>query len=125
MDDRNVMRVRGLWRAFDRGGLDAVLAIADPDVEWIPFGGGGRTYQGHDGLREFWERRSRTAGGVETQALSFAGYGDRVLVYGSVASGAEERRVWWLYTFEGEKLMRFEAFTDHAEAVRAAVGAAV
>src|SRR5439155_17994723 len=51
----NVELVRQLWSAFERGGIEAVLEIADRDVEWEPYGGGGTVYHGHEGLRAYME----------------------------------------------------------------------
>src|SRR5256885_2294542 len=38
--EQNIDTVKGLWRAFSRGGIDSVLQIVDEDVEWKPYGGG-------------------------------------------------------------------------------------
>jgi ketosteroid isomerase-like protein len=112
----NVLKVQALWRAFDNGGLDAVLRLADADVEWIPAGAAGRHFQGHDGLREFMAHRD-DAGPVRAEPLSYFDYGRRVLVYGRL----QEERVFWLYTFNEQRLTRFEAFRDHHAAVEAAL----
>ena len=65
----NVELVRRLWTAFERGGLDAVLEITDPDVEWEPYGGGGTVYRGHEGLRAYMgERRER---GEEVEGIPY------------------------------------------------------
>ena len=123
MSQDNVLKVQSLWRAFEGNGLEAMLRIADDDVEWMPAGGGGRRFRGHDGLREFMAARD-AAGDGDAKAFTFSDYGDCVLVYGSVRdpriARGEERRVFWVYTFRDGKLIRFEAFEDHHEAVRAA-----
>jgi steroid delta-isomerase-like uncharacterized protein len=48
----NVALARALYDAFNRGDLDAALALAAPDVEVVNVGWG-VTYRGHDGFREF------------------------------------------------------------------------
>jgi ketosteroid isomerase-like protein len=111
-----VLKVQALWRAFETNGLDAVLRLADPDVEWIPAGADGRRFLGHDGLREFMALRD-AGGPVVAEALSYFDYGTRVLVYGRL----QDERVFWLYSFNGERLSRFEAFHDHHAAVEAAL----
>jgi ketosteroid isomerase-like protein len=118
---KNIEAVRGLWRAFARGGIDGVLKIADEDVEWIPYGGGGRRYKGHEGLRQFMEERDTRPGLVVAEPYGYGDYGDNVLVYGHVARGDTDQRVFWVYTFNDGRLRRFEAFTDQAEAVAAAM----
>ena len=123
MSQDNVVKVQSLWRAFEANGLEAVLRITDPDVDWRPAGGGGRRFRGHDGLREFIAERE-AAGAVDARAFTFSDYGDCVLVYGSVrdpkVGGGKETRVFWVYTFRDGSLIRFEAFDDHHEAVRVA-----
>src|SRR5260221_12492459 len=54
----NVELVRRLWDAFERGGMEAVFEVVDPDVEWEPYGGGGVVYRGHDGLRAYMKSRA-------------------------------------------------------------------
>ncbi len=123
MSNDAVLKVQALWRTFEGSGLEAMLRIADEDVEWIPAGGNGQRYHGHDGLREFMAERDK-AGPVDAQAFSFSDYGDCVLVYGKVrrpaVEGGGDRRVWWVYTFRDGMLVRFEFFDDHHAAVRAA-----
>jgi ketosteroid isomerase-like protein len=123
MSAENVLRVQTLWKAFDNQGLEAVLRIADDDVQWIPGGGNGQHYRGHAGLREFMRDRE-AAGPIDAEAFSFFDYGDCVLVYGKVRrpseEGGDERRLFWVYSFRDDCLVRFEAFDDHEAAVRAA-----
>jgi ketosteroid isomerase-like protein len=118
--EQNIEAVRGLWRAFARGGIDTVLKIADEDVEWIPYGGGGRVYRGHDGLRRFISERDAGEESVQAEPYGYGDYGESVIVYGHVARGGADQRVFWLYRFRDGKLRRFEAFTDQQAAIAAA-----
>jgi ketosteroid isomerase-like protein len=122
VSDRNIETVRGLWRAFSRGGLDSVLNIVDDDVEWIPYGGDGQTFRGHAGLRRFMEERDASAPEVVAEPYGYGDYGENVVVYGHVARQGKDQRVFWLYSFRDGKLYRFEAFTDQDSAVAAAMG---
>jgi ketosteroid isomerase-like protein len=119
MSERNIQAVRSIWRAYGRGGLDAVVRVADPEVEWVPYGGEGRIYRGHDGLREFMER-VRPREGVSAEPYSFMDLDPHVLVYGHYDDGEEDRPVFWLYVFRDERLVRFEAFADQDSAIAAA-----
>jgi ketosteroid isomerase-like protein len=58
MAESNVELVRQLWNAFERGGIDAVLEIADADVEWVE---GGRVARWASFPRR--EQALRAAGG--------------------------------------------------------------
>ena len=50
--------IRAAIDAFNSGDIEAMLAIADPELEWRPaFGaatGGATIYRGHAGFREYW-----------------------------------------------------------------------
>ena len=120
MTEENIEAVRALWRAFSRGGIDNVLRIADENVEWIPYGGDGRVYRGHDGLRRFIRERDAGEDAVQAEPYGYGDYGENVIVYGHVARGDKDQRVFWLYRFRDGKLRRFEAFTDQEEAIAAA-----
>jgi ketosteroid isomerase-like protein len=122
--DQNIETVRGLWRAFSRGGLDSVLRIVDKDVEWIPYGGDGHTFRGHEGLRRFMEDRDANAPEVVAEPYGYGDYGENVVVYGHVARDGTDQRVFWVYSFRDGKLYRFEAFTEQEQAVAAAMGIA-
>lgn len=120
----NVELVRQLWSAFERGGMDAVYEIADPDVEWQPYGGGGVVYRGHDGLRDYMEeRRSR---GEQTEARLYSAFakGDYVVARGEVRIRGEHGMVTmqpgWLYEFRDGRLVRFQGFPTQEAALRAA-----
>jgi ketosteroid isomerase-like protein len=120
----NVELVRRLWSAFEQGGIEAVLEIADPDVEWEPYGGGGVVYHGHDGLRAYMqERRDR---GEQTEARLYSAFakGDCVVARGEVRIRGEHGVVTmqpgWLYEFRDGRLTRFRGFPTQDEALRVA-----
>jgi ketosteroid isomerase-like protein len=120
----NVELVRQLWTAFEQGGMDAVYEIADPDVEWQPYGGGGEIYRGHDGLRAYMDER--TARGEQTDARLYSAFakGDFVVARGEVQIRGEHGTVTmqpgWLYEFRDGRLIRFTGFPTQEAALRAA-----
>jgi ketosteroid isomerase-like protein len=120
----NVELVRRLWSAFERGGIEAVLEIADPDVEWEPYGGGGLVYRGHDGLRGYMEERR--ARGEETDARLYSAFakGDYVVARGEIQirgdHGVVTMQPGWLYEFRDGRLIRFGGFPTQEAALRAA-----
>ena len=120
----NVELVRQLWSAFERGGVEAVLEIADPDVEWEPYAGGGTVYHGHDGLRAYFdERRARNE---ETDARLYSAFakGESVVARGEVRiksdHGIVTMQPGWLYEFRDGKLVRLRGFPTQEAALRAA-----
>jgi ketosteroid isomerase-like protein len=119
VSEKSIEAVRGLWRAWAHGGIDSVLKIADEDVEWIPYGGGGRTYRGHEGLRRYLDEASGSE--VVAEPYGYGDYGENVVVYGHVSRDGRDQRVFWVYSFRGGRLRRLEAFTDQDAAVAAAL----
>lgn len=120
----NVELVRQLWSAFERGGLEAALEIADPDVEWEPYGGGGKVYRGHDGLRAYMEERRARNEEADGRLYSAFAKGDFVVARGEVQIRGEHGIVTmqpgWLYEFHDGKLVRFRGFPTQEAALRAA-----
>jgi ketosteroid isomerase-like protein len=120
----NVELVRQLWSAFERGGIEAALEIADPDVAWEPYGGGGVVYHGHDGLRAYMEERR--ARGEQTDARLYSAFakGDYVVARGEVRIRGEHGVVTmqpgWLYEFRDGRLVRFRGFPTQEAALREA-----
>jgi ketosteroid isomerase-like protein len=120
----NVDLVRRLWAAFERGGIEAVIEIADPDVEWQPYAGGGVVYRGHDGLRSYWEERRRRNEETDARLYSAFAKGDAVVARGELRikgdQGIVTMQPGWLYEFREGKLVRFRGFPTQEAALRAA-----
>src|SRR5947209_9142522 len=120
----NVELVRRLWNAFERGGIEAVLEVADPDVTWEPYGGGGVVYRGHDGLREYMEGRRERDEEADGRLYSAFAKGDAVVARGEVRikgpHGIVTMQPGWLYEFHDGKLIRFRGFPTQEAALRAA-----
>ena len=116
--------VRRLWTAFERGGIDAVLEIADPDVEWEPYAGGGVVYRGHAGLRGYMEGRRERDEETDARLYSAFAKGDFVVARGEVRiegpHGIVTMQPGWLYEFRDGKLIRFRGFPTQEAALRAA-----
>src|SRR3954451_14738789 len=120
----NVELVRRLWTAFERGGIEAVLEIADPDVQWEPYGGGGIVYSGHDGLRAYMEERRARGEQADARLYSAFAKGDFVVARGELrirgAHSIVTMQPGWLYEFRDGRLLRFRGFPTQEAALRAA-----
>ena len=120
----NVELVRQLWTAFEHGGIDAVLEIADPDVEWEPYGGGGVVYRGHEGLKAYFDHRAERNEQTEARLYSAFAKGECVVARGEVRihgpQGIVTMQPGWLYEFRDGKLLRFRGFPTQEAAMRAA-----
>jgi ketosteroid isomerase-like protein len=124
MEPDTVDLVRRLWDAFDEGGIEAVLEIADEDVEWEPYAGGGVVYRGHEGLRGYMEWRASRDEKAEARLYSAFARENYVVARGEVrirgANGLVTMQPGWLYEFRGGKLVRFRGFPTQEAALRAA-----
>jgi ketosteroid isomerase-like protein len=123
----NVAAVRRLWDAFADGGVDAVLEIADPDVEWSLYGTSGEVVRGHEGLRRYMEAVAERGDEIDASVYTYEAVGDdAVLCSGHVrlrkANGMTDTQLHWLYRFRDGRLTRFEAFETRDQALKAAAG---
>ena len=129
MSEENVELTRRANDAFNRRDIDAILALADPGIEYFPrvlaLEGGG-PYRGHEGFRRWWEgwlaiapdfigevEDVRDLGDVAVAQVRLRGYG--------IGSGAEmEQTLWQFAEWHQKKCIRFHTFTSEAEALEAA-----
>jgi ketosteroid isomerase-like protein len=106
-----------------RGGIEAVLEIADPDVEWEPYAGGGTVYSGHAGLRAYMESRADRNEETDARLYSAFAKGEFVVGRGEVRirgpQGIVTMQPGWLYEFRDGKLVRFRGFATQEAALRA------
>jgi uncharacterized protein len=125
----NIALVREMSDVFNRRDIGALLALLDPDVEWIPIMAmlEGRVYRGHDGVCEWIEHLSTDWELFETHQEQFREIGDRVLILGhwrarARASGVEleGQPASWLVDIRDGKIVRLQTFTDRQEALAAA-----
>jgi ketosteroid isomerase-like protein len=137
VSQENVDLLKGLFAAgesLDREQLLAALPqlipeICDPEIEWIEdrTRADGRTFRGHAGVRESWERWLENFDEYGFEIETISDHGDRVMVEAvehgrGSASGADvSARVHMLCTFREGKIVRYEEFYDAADA-RAALG---
>jgi ketosteroid isomerase-like protein len=71
------------YAAFNRGDVDAVFELLDPEIEWVndervPFAG---TYRGHDELRALLRDQQEVFGEVTMEPYEFFEAGDRIVAF--------------------------------------------
>lgn len=115
--------VRSLWEAADADGLEAALALTDPEVEWAPHPAGGRVLstaellsflEGYHGERELLRARPH----------AISAHGDDVLASGSFRLHGQDGRIsefqiHWVSEFEDGRLVRARSYASEAEALMA------
>ena len=128
MSQENVERTHRVYDAMNRGDLEALLALAHPEVEAIPrlLGvEGGDIYRGHDGVREWWQSiRSafpdfnatifeiRAAADATVSNVRFQGHGG--------GSGVPfEDTIWQVARWRDGKAIWIKSYRDRADAFEA------
>jgi ketosteroid isomerase-like protein len=79
----NVEIVRQGYKAFERGGVEAILEFLDPDIEWhmsAAFTHTPRVYRGHDGVREVFRFFDERIADLGADPHEFIEAGDQVIV---------------------------------------------
>jgi ketosteroid isomerase-like protein len=129
MSSPNIERVMNGFRAMERGDLDEIAELADPDVQFV-----NPDYALEPGIRHGPEGLRIGLGAILDvfENLEFAyervdELGDRVLVTGTFTGRGKGSGMAFdpspfaiLLTMRGDRLVRFEWFIDAAEAEEAA-----
>jgi len=132
MSQENVEFLSGLFGAAQALDKEALLAAlpdfieqtADPEIEWVedPGRADGRTYRGHEGVRESWTQWLENFDEYGFEIESITDHGDRVLVVavehgrGSASDAPVAARVHIVVTFRAGKVLRYEEFYDEGRA---------
>jgi ketosteroid isomerase-like protein len=129
MSQENVERLCRAHDALSRHDLDGLLAVHDPEVEFIPLtlaAESGVPYRGHDGVRSWWRNlhdafpdfssaveEARDLGDVTIARLHLRAHG--------VESGAPiELTAWQVAEWRDDMVVWWRGFSSEAEALEAA-----
>jgi ketosteroid isomerase-like protein len=119
--------VKAAFAAFAARDLDAVLALAAPDVEFLAVTGehAGRTepYRGHDGMREYFRDVASVWEELRLTPREFRGSGDMILVTGRVSARSRSRTVsgstGWIWRVRDGKIVYVRVYASAADATAA------
>lgn len=129
MSEENVARVREAYAAFNRGDVEAAVAVFDEEAEWYPYLGAleGSVYRGREALRQMWtELNENFSGNLQIEVKELIDCGERVVAViearaVGTASGAEVRRAWaQLAALRNGLVIRVEPYPDKTAALEAA-----
>jgi ketosteroid isomerase-like protein len=129
MSEEIVELVYRAQEAFNRRDLDALLALADPGIEFTPAIlelEGGDSYRGHDGLRRWWEAMLTVFPDYRTEADEVRDHGDvtvthaRLRAHGTESGAFVEEAFWAVAEWRHEKCVRWRSFRTEPEALEAA-----
>ena len=138
MSQQDVEFVRSLFAARAMADKQALLEMlpqlieqmCDPEIEWVedPQRADGRTYRGHAGVRESFERWLEGFDEFSFEVEDVVDYGDNVLVIsneqarGAASGAAISSRNYIVMTLRDGKLLRYREFYDEDAARRVAGG---
>ena len=119
--------VKATFAAFAARDLEGVLALADPDIEFIAVTGAqaGRTgpYRGHDGMRQYFRDVAEVWEELRLTPREFRASGDRILVTGRVSARSRSRTVTgstgWVWRVRDGKVTYVRVYDSAADAIAA------
>ena len=129
MSQENVKLAHRGLDALNRGGVDAVIDLCDPDVEWIAIPGflpDAEDFHGHDGVRAWFAKVGEALEAVHWEAEQINDAGDHLFVALKLhaagrASGIQgEFRIFQSWTMRNGKLVRLESYLSRDEGLEAA-----
>ena len=129
MSEENAARVQEAYAAFNRGDVEAAVAVFDEEAEWYPYLGAleGSVYRGREALRQMWtELNENFSGNLQIEVKELIDCGERVVAViearaVGTASGAEVRQTWaQLAALRNGLVIRVEPYPDKTAALEAA-----
>jgi ketosteroid isomerase-like protein len=126
MSEENLELIRAGFAAHNRGDLDALTQVYDPDVvfETLLLG----THHGNEAIRLIYEENQKTLSGYDVVPVELIDAGDQVVAVAQVTGtgpssqiAMEDRdRFAFLFTIKNGRVVREQAFRNREEAVEAA-----
>jgi ketosteroid isomerase-like protein len=129
----NVQLLKGLYDAFGKGDIPAVLGLMSPDIRWHeaesnPYRPSGEPWVGPDTiLQSLFMRMGAEWDGFTIHTGSFHGAGDSVIVEGRYSGTYKptgktiDVQVCHVWDVKGGKVTRFQQYADTAK-LQAAMG---
>jgi ketosteroid isomerase-like protein len=129
MASENAELVRRGLEALNRDGVEGVLQLCDPEIEWISIPGflpDAQDMHGHAGVRAWFEKIDDAFSEARWDAVEIVDGGERLLVAlrlraSGRASGIEgEFQIFQAWTIRAGKLVRLESYLARDQALEAA-----
>ena len=126
MSEENLELVRAGFAAHNRGDLDALTQVYDPDVvfETLLLG----THRGNEAIRLIYEENQKALSGYDVVPVELIDAGDQVVAVAQVTGTGPESgiamedsdRFAFLFTIKDGRIVREQAFRNKEEALEAA-----
>jgi ketosteroid isomerase-like protein len=127
MSEENVELAHRVVDAFNRRDLDALLALMDDDVEFVPpLASIEGQYHGHAGIRRWWEGQFSGLSDFTVEVIEVRDLGDltvtlvRNRAQGAVSNAPVEERLWFVGEWREGKAIWSQSFRTEADALEAA-----
>jgi uncharacterized protein len=129
MSQENVEVVRRAFASFSQGGVPALLAYMDEDIDWVSIPGflpDARDHRGHDGVVRWFERIEEVFADPRWELEEVIEAGPRVFVASKLSargqsSGAPvETPLFHVVTLVHARAVRFESYLERSQALEAA-----
>lgn len=119
----NVEAIRAGFAAHNRGDLDALVDLYDPEAvfETLLLG----THHGNESIRLIYEENQKTLSGYDVVPVELIEVGKKVVAVaqavgsGSTSQIAVDEPFAFVFTFKGERVVREQAFRNREEALEA------
>jgi ketosteroid isomerase-like protein len=126
MSEENLELIRAGFAAHNRGDLDALMQVYDPDVvfETLLLG----THRGNEAIRLIYEENQKTLSGYDVEPVELIESGDQVVAVAQVTGVGpasqipmdDSDRFAFLFTIKNGRIVREQAFRNRDEAIEAA-----
>jgi ketosteroid isomerase-like protein len=124
MSYENLERIKAGFAAHNRGDLDALEELYDPEVvfETLLLG----TRHGNEAIRQIYAENQKTLAGYDVVPVELIDTADKVVAVvkmvgaGSVSRIALDEGFAFVFTFKGDRVIREQAFRNREEALEAA-----
>jgi len=125
MSQENVELIRAGFAAHNRGDLDALVEVYDPDVvfETLLLG----THHGNEAIRLIYEENQKTLSGYDVVPVELIDSGDQVVAVAEVKGVGPASQIAmdgdqfaFVFTIKNGRVVREQAFRNRVEALEAA-----
>ncbi|MDX6617420.1 MAG: hypothetical protein QOD60_2511 [Solirubrobacterales bacterium] len=129
MSEQDVELARRGLKALNREGVDAIVGLCDPEVEWIAIPGflpDAEDFHGREGVRAWFGKLGETFGEVSWEAEEITDAGECLLValklsaVGRASGIPGEFRIFQAWKMRNGKLVRLESYLSRGDALQAA-----
>jgi ketosteroid isomerase-like protein len=128
VSEQNLDLARRVFEAFAARDLDGLVALSDPDVEFLPVTAnlttGGMPYRGHEGIARYLDDVAGVWPELRLFPVELRDLGDTVVVLGRVlARGGGmilDRPTGWVFKMHGGRIVRIRVYGSQEEAIEAA-----